>query len=423
MILMVVLVVLLALWLPIHIATRIQCRKLYQYGGERISGNERDSASTVGRRAHVLSTIKHPIMVGIFSLMIVTMFINTGAVDSQVRDQQQVRYFEKAIKIRTDQAEALCTEFSALLGKTYPMHEKRIFGQITPENIDLYWVSYPQIKASTTAVELTERIKTLRGAYYDLRNEREVTLKNLRYRAESPWFVGGLIGEPLREKTGFGMLVLLLALGIGMLAVFMHAKKETKKFWTKAHCLGIADEVSNNSYPPSVTRCGELWSMLMYLCIPATAISLMIVIIGSLTYLSEQISDKQRVVQIERQMVITGEKASVLSEEFKRILVTEYQVHESEIFSMIAPRDMRVYLANYPELRLSETVIALVGQMNVLWGEYYERQIEREKVIVELRYRSRSPWVIQSIIPSAERMLEEAKLDVHSPVTIQGEAE
>ena len=423
MILMVVLVVLLALWLPIHIATRIQCRKLYQYGGERISGNERDSASTVGRRARVLSMIKHPLMVGIFFLMIVTMFINTGAVDSQVRDQQQVRYFEKAIKIRTDQAEALCTEFSALLGKTYPVHEKRIFGQITPENIDLYWVSYPQIKASTTAVELTERIKTLRGAYYDLRNEREATLKNLRYRAESPWFVGALIGEPLRERTGFGMLVLLLALGIGMLAVFMHAKKETKKFWTKAHCLGIADEVSNNSYPPSVTRCGELWSMLMYLCIPATAISLMIVIIGSLTYLSEQISDKQRVVQIERQMVITGEKASVLSEEFKRILVTEYQVHESEIFSMIAPRDMRVYLANYPELRLSETVIALVGQMNVLWGEYYERQIEREKVIVELRYRSRSPWVIQSIIPSAERMLEEAKLDVHSPVTIQGEAE
>src|SRR3989339_70362 len=201
MILIVVLVVLLALWLPIHIATRIQCRKLYQYGGERISGNERDSASTVGRRAHVLSMIKHPIMVGIFSLMIVTMFINTGAVDSQVRDQQQVRYFEKAIKIRTDQAEALCTEFSALLGKTYPVHEKRIFGQITPENIDVYWVSFPEIKASTTAVELTERIKTLRGAYYDLRNEREVTLKTCAIALNLRGLSAGLLASRFGKKA------------------------------------------------------------------------------------------------------------------------------------------------------------------------------------------------------------------------------
>ena len=413
MILIALIAVLVMAWLVSHLVLKGQCRQLF-------ATDDRVAARPIVVRAHTCAIVRNAFMVASLIGIGAIIIVNNDASVKQIRDQQQIRRYEATIKIRMEQAESLCAEFSVLLGKTYPKHEKKIFGMITPENIDVYWAQYPEIKANKTAVALVEKINALKGAYYDLRQERETVLRQLRYRSENPWLISFIVGEPLREAGVFGFWMLFVVLGLSAIALARVGRKGQAKFWQKIYKLGVQENVcSGGGAPQSPDSIGVGWWVYGFFCGVVTAVFVLVGLINTVDSWSSQIFDKHQVVQIERQMGIAKEKADVLSAEFKRILVTDYQIHESEIFSSLVPKDVRVYLARYPQIRLADTVIELVGQMNSLWAEYYDKQIEREAVIAELRYRPRSPMLIQSLVPSAERMLEEAVLDVDSSATIQ----
>lgn len=144
----------------------------------------------------------------LFSIGVVYLFVmplkTLGSYTEQIRDQEDFRQSVACEKILTNKAEALSKQFAYYLAEVYPNHEKEIFTEISPSNIELYLARYPEIKSSATILKLVEEIGDLREDVYDQQIRREKILRDMRYRKLSPWnirwMIPGIEGLSVPEK-------------------------------------------------------------------------------------------------------------------------------------------------------------------------------------------------------------------------------
>lgn len=132
-------------------------------------------------------------------------------------------------------------------------------------------------------------------------------------------------------------------------------------------------------------------------------IAVALVIIGFLVSSiewAEQISDFEDVKKFQKVEAIYQSKAEVLTAEFAKHLAETYPEHEKNIYDKISPDKVSMYFAKYPELRTSDTLVALVEHINKLQSDVYDQQIKAEQMLKNIRFRLRNPWFYTFMIPS-----------------------
>lgn len=114
----------------------------------------------------------------------------------------------------------------------------------------------------------------------------------------------------------------------------------------------------------------------------------------------EQINDFENIKKFEKVGAIYHVKAEALTIEFSKHLAEEYPKHERDIYEKISPDQVGVYLVKYPELKTSETLMALVEQINKLQSDVYDQQVKSEEALQRTRVRLRNPWALRFMIPT-----------------------
>jgi len=112
-----------------------------------------------------------------------------------------------------------------------------------------------------------------------------------------------------------------------------------------------------------------------------------------------QLNGFESLTMLERQEQICSTKAQALTDEFAHYLAEMYPEHEARIYDRISPDNLNVYLVQYPELRTHETLLSLVSNINQLQSDVYDKQLERETIKRDLRFRPKSPVLIGWLIP------------------------
>ncbi len=113
----------------------------------------------------------------------------------QINDAEELKKIDKYEQIYLSKSEVLTKKFAGYLLEVYPQHEKDIYNKIKPDEIDLYLVKYPELKASETIKLLVEQVRTLQNDYYEQGLLRARTIKNMRFRCKNPWLFYFLIPE------------------------------------------------------------------------------------------------------------------------------------------------------------------------------------------------------------------------------------
>jgi hypothetical protein len=94
-------------------------------------------------------------------------------------------------------------------------------------------------------------------------------------------------------------------------------------------------------------------------------------------------------------------KAKSLTMQFAKYLLP-YQDYEKSIYDKISPDNIDIYMAKYPELRTSDTIIALVDNIHGLQTEVYDAKITIERIKRKMRYRKVDPWAVTYFIPTEQ---------------------
>lgn len=123
-------------------------------------------------------------------------------------------------------------------------------------------------------------------------------------------------------------------------------------------------------------------------------------VVATMGSYGSQVYDSEKIIQLRGTETVYEKRALELTKQFQTYLADAYPSHEREIFERISPENIDVYLAKFPEIRASETIIELVKQVRSMKDDMYAQQIEREKVLKEMRFRTRNPWIFYSFIPA-----------------------
>ena len=113
----------------------------------------------------------------------------------------------------------------------------------------------------------------------------------------------------------------------------------------------------------------------------------------------EQIDDSENIQKFSKVEAIYRTKAEALTAEFAKYLAETYPKHERDIYGKISPDKVALYAVKYPELKASETLMALVAQINKLQSDVYTQQINAEEARKRMRVRLRNPWLCSFMIP------------------------
>jgi hypothetical protein len=117
---------------------------------------------------------------------------------------------------------------------------------------------------------------------------------------------------------------------------------------------------------------------------------------------SLQVYAGEEVAKIEQFENIYKNRAENLTKQFAHYLAELYPEQEKNIFEKISPKDLDVYLVKYPNLRSSETIVALVKQIRSLEDDYYGQKILKAERLKEMRFRTKNPWVMQWMMPKLD---------------------
>jgi len=132
-----------------------------------------------------------------------------------------------------------------------------------------------------------------------------------------------------------------------------------------------------------------------------TVVFFAVFVVGHFCRYYDHVYNQESLIQLTESMKISQTRANDMVEQFKVHLAQQYPDLERDIFTKIAPDNVSVYLANYPQLKSSETLTKLVDEIKEMWNGYYAAQIDITKVKMEIRVRQRSLWFFNSWLPDA----------------------
>lgn len=112
-----------------------------------------------------------------------------------------------------------------------------------------------------------------------------------------------------------------------------------------------------------------------------------------------QIEDIEKIIECEERKVIKKNKATILTAEFIKYLSGKYLDHEKEVFKGLTPDKVSIFAAGYPEVKASDTLLALVKKINELQTSIYDEDLNVANMKKNMRVRSRNLWILPFLMP------------------------
>jgi hypothetical protein len=117
----------------------------------------------------------------------ITFISSMVAYSDQLSDIEDLQKIDKTRAILQDKSNVLTTQFAKYLAELYPNQEKDIFNKISPKDVSIYLVKYPEIKSADTIIKLVDQINQLQSSVYAQDIQKQELLKDMRYRQVNPW--------------------------------------------------------------------------------------------------------------------------------------------------------------------------------------------------------------------------------------------
>lgn len=135
-------------------------------------------------------------LVSLFAVapLIITV-VNFVEIANQKDDFESLKMLHEKKNILEEKVDKLSVTLEIVLMEKYPNHEKMIFDDMTPEDLKLLLVKYPEIQSALTAMNFTDNYLSLWNDYYAKKLEIETVLKDVRYRKINPWLIGRYIPD------------------------------------------------------------------------------------------------------------------------------------------------------------------------------------------------------------------------------------
>lgn len=117
---------------------------------------------------------------------IIASLVSSATNTYNLEDLQKVKKYEQ---ILTEKADVLTIQFTNYLAEIYPNLEKGIFDKISPQNISIYLVKYPELKSSETIRKLVDEISKLQDAVYEQKLKEAEIQRDINYYHKNPWIL------------------------------------------------------------------------------------------------------------------------------------------------------------------------------------------------------------------------------------------
>ena len=129
-------------------------------------------------------------MVVIFCLLTIGFIIASLVCTSKnAFNKEDLKKVQKCEQIYTEKANLLTMKFSNYLAEIYPNLEKSIFEKISPENVSVYFVKYPELKSSHTIEKLVDEISELQDSVYAQKIMSAEIQRDIDYYYNNPWLL------------------------------------------------------------------------------------------------------------------------------------------------------------------------------------------------------------------------------------------
>ena len=131
-------------------------------------------------------------LAGTIIVTILFLAVNAAGYYSHVDDLESITRNKAVVTIYKDKSDTLTKQFVKYL-MNYSDFEKDIYTQISPKDVDIYMVKYPELKSSTTVIALVDNIYKLQDDVYNTEIEIETHKKQLRARKRDPFLMTWLL--------------------------------------------------------------------------------------------------------------------------------------------------------------------------------------------------------------------------------------
>lgn len=112
-----------------------------------------------------------------------------------------------------------------------------------------------------------------------------------------------------------------------------------------------------------------------------------------------QINDKATIQQYQSNKTVYQKRATYLTGQFQTYLATDYPDIEKQIFGDISPKNVAIYLAQYPQLQSIKALTKLTDEVGQLNDKVYQQQLNINQVQRKITVRQRNPWLLTFLIP------------------------
>jgi len=127
--------------------------------------------------------------------LISTISINFISITNQHSDYLNLTMVQEQKAVYQEKADSLTIKFKNALMDKYPVYEKDIFDNMTPEDLKMLFVKYPDIKASLTTINYVDKIDVLISKIYEQDILSKEIIRDIRFRFINPWIFNFLTPE------------------------------------------------------------------------------------------------------------------------------------------------------------------------------------------------------------------------------------
>lgn len=120
-------------------------------------------------------------------------------------------------------------------------------------------------------------------------------------------------------------------------------------------------------------------------------------LIPTLVAYTNNVNDTQDIFKYQRNEQTYIKRAENLTGQFKSYLAVQYPNYEKSIFKAISPGNVAAYLVKYPELRSSETIVALVNQIRDLNDAVYQQELSISQKLANIGSRQHNIMLIPGL--------------------------
>lgn len=133
----------------------------------------------------------YSILVGL-SLVII-MINNLVQISDQKKRFVTIHMLENQKEIYVERADTLLSDMKNILIEEYPQYEKEIFGDMTPKDLQMLFIKYPDVKNALVSMNYTDKLQNLKDDIYSKEIEIERVKKEINFRYINPWIFGQLL--------------------------------------------------------------------------------------------------------------------------------------------------------------------------------------------------------------------------------------